>query len=413
MINDFSSWPYDYLNVKEAWMKVNKNNLKNLKMAYIDTGYDSEKALSKGANVEIVNLCDNDICMDSLGHGTAFANIFIKYAYLDDTVGPKIISIKSSNNAQVLVSKVEEGISRALEMNVDILAINLCNTCFNSRIAHQLYKAAKSGIITVVPSGNLITNEYTFPASLNTVIACTSVEPSGNISDFANINEYIDVGCPEENLFKNISGIDYNQMQQLLNKMNNNDSSKAKKESAFFNGNFFGTSFSTPILTALITLMKSVNPKLNIFMVKNILKSLSNEETILSDGKSMKIKKVNFLEAIDSAINFHSSVSDYYDEQYFFQVTYKKDSEEYVVIAEVYNLEGKKVDIINKEFELIVFPYNRQNTKEGVNIVKKLNILSKDGIIKWNFNHLQQGKYFLRIKDKDNIILESLSVIKK
>ena len=412
MISDFGSWPYDYLNVKEALMKVNKNNLKNLKMAYIDTGCDSSKVLSKGANVEIVNLCDNDTCMDPLGHGTAFANIFIKYAYLDDTVGPKIISIKSSNNAQVLVSKVEEGISRALEMNVDILAINLCNTCFNSRIAHQLYKAAKSGIITVVPSGNLQTNEYTFPASLNTVIACTSIEPSGNISDFANINEYIDVGCPEENLFKNISGIDYKLMQQLLDK-NNNDLSKSKKERAVFKSDFFGTSFSTPILTALITLMKSVNQKLNTYMVKNILKNLSNEETILSDGKPIKIKKINFLEAIDLAINFPSSVFDDYDEQYFFQVTYKKDSEEYVVIAEVYNLEGKKVDIINKEFELIVFPYNRQNTKEGVNIVKKLNILSKDGIIKWNFNHLQQGKYFLRIKDKDNIILESLSVIKK
>ena len=413
MDNNSNSWPYEYLNVKEAWEKVNVKNLKKIKMAYIDTGYDIKRAINKSVNVDVIDLCGNDTYIDSIGHGTAFANIFTKYAYQDDTTGPKIISLKASNDIQVLVSKVEEGICRAIEMGVDILAINLCNTCFNSRIANLLYKAANAGIITVVPSGNLLTNEYTFPASLNTVIACASVEPSGAISNFANINEYVDVGCPEENLFKNISGIDFTLMQQLIYKMNTINSNESKKLNALLNGNFFGTSFSTPILTALLVLMKSVRPELDIFMVKKILKELSNEETISSYGKSITIKKVNFLEAINAAINLKSDVCESYEEQNFLQVICKKTPNGYFVIAEVYNLFGEKIDNVDREFDLIVFPYNRRDTKEKDNIIEKIRVLAKNGRIEWNFDHLYPGDYFLRIRDKDNSILESLTMIKK
>ena len=97
-------------------------------------------------------------------------------------------------------------------------------------------------------AGNAGDSSYSYPASLQNVISVGAISSIGEVSEFSNYNNKVDFVAPGEHIFTTMPDNSYEYMK--------------------------GTSFSAPIVSGVVSLMKSVNPSLT---SQEIVKKLAED----------------------------------------------------------------------------------------------------------------------------------------
>jgi Subtilase family len=407
-VND---WAFDFLQVKESWSRLDPAKLAKIKIAFIDTGYDPARLEGKDIDIVNISLDPDQTAFDLTGHGTLFASILHRYTHMVNGGKPKIISIRAGNASNLPVSDIIHGIRRAIEEQVDVLSINVCNVYYNAQMTRLLYQAAEQGMIPIAPSGNMIRGEYTFPASLETVIASTSISQAGELLDYVNAHKYTDVGAPEEDAAYHIGHEELQQITAVIQGMFGQQEAVQRFPhlNVLDQNPFSGTSFSLPMVVAVAAYMKAINNKLRVKDIRDILKYRNNARVLNQPDTDIGI--LNFPYALDEVDNLNPHPRELQD-QLFFQFSH--NLEPGCIFAQVHDLTGNpRRSLDDTTVTLSVFPYNPMQTREADNIITSQTLELQEGTFKWDFKHLDVGNYFLRVKDESGRVTEALSMIKQ
>lgn len=200
-------------------------------------------------------LNDHDI-YDINGHGTAVSGVIAaetnNYKGIAGVSGPldvKVLPLQAGfYDGTMYTSDIVRAITYAVDYNVDVINLSLGSKQFSDIVNTAIQEAISQGIIVVASAGNAGDSSYSYPASLQNVISVGAISSIGEVSEFSNYNNKVDFVAPGEHIFTTMPDNSYEYMK--------------------------GTSFSAPIVSGVVSLMKSVNPSLT---SQEIVKKLAED----------------------------------------------------------------------------------------------------------------------------------------
>lgn len=238
-----------------------------VKIAVIDSGVNAlhpdfnQSNILQGYNCTFGATDINDYS-DNVGHGTMVAGIIA--AQTDNERGisgiasnAQIIPIKITDTGKLNISSIFLGLEKAIETDCDII-----NMSFGGAITDQdalsvlkgyIDEAEEKGIIVVAAVGNSghTDNYMNYPAGFDNVIGVGSVNEDLTVSYFSQKNDSVFISAPGNNIVS------------LFN------ANSVKTDS--------GTSFSTPIVTAVLAVIKEVNPNCSLQELKELFIKTSDD----------------------------------------------------------------------------------------------------------------------------------------
>lgn len=211
----------------------NNINTENVTVAVLDTGANFTASYLHGRVRDSgVNLSDSgteNSAKSDNAHGSNIAGIIV-----DNTPeNINIVAYKVLNKyKQGTNSSISTGIKTAVEDGADIINLSSSSTTESEMMKEAIEYAYSNGVIVVCSAGNNNddVSKY-YPAAYNEVFTVGSVDENGNRSFFSNWGEEIDFVAPGHNI-------------QL--------GTGSKKD--------YGTSFSTPFVTAATAMALSTSP---------------------------------------------------------------------------------------------------------------------------------------------------------
>ncbi len=165
---------------------------------------------------------------------------------------------------------IERAVDYAIDNGADIINISFVGDLNEPSLKTKLRTAYENGVLTIVAAGNnnLIGRgdmdiEPMYPACFdkmeeNWILGVTSVDVSDKLSIFSNYGSCVDITAPGELIYSSI----------IKSKNGNNQ---------YFGGPWYGTSFSTPLITGAVALIKSINPHLTPSQIIYILLSTADD----------------------------------------------------------------------------------------------------------------------------------------
>ncbi|OBA09262.1 serine protease [Bacillus subtilis] len=210
----------------EMWSKGVKG--KNVKIAVLDTGCDTSHPDLKSQIIGGKNFTDDDggkedAVSDYNGHGTHVAGTI---AANDSNggisgVAPEasllIVKVLGGANGSGQYEWIINGINYAVEQKVDIISMSLGGPSDVPELKEAVKNAVKNGVLIVCAAGNEgdgdeRTEELSYPAAYNEVIAVGSVSVARELSEFSNANKEIDLVAPGENILSTLPNKKYGKL---------------------------------------------------------------------------------------------------------------------------------------------------------------------------------------------------------
>ncbi|MEI1421071.1 serine protease Isp [Bacillus cabrialesii] len=210
----------------EMWSKGVKG--KNVKIAVLDTGCDTSHPDLKSQIIGGKNFTDDDggkedAISDYNGHGTHVAGTI---AANDSNggisgVAPEasllIVKVLGGANGSGQYEWIINGINYAVEQKVDIISMSLGGPSDVPELKEAVENAVKNGVLVVCAAGNEgdgdeRTEELSYPAAYNEVIAVGSVSVARELSEFSNANKEIDLVAPGENILSTLPNKKYGKL---------------------------------------------------------------------------------------------------------------------------------------------------------------------------------------------------------
>ncbi len=237
----------------EAKEYVAESNLnkEEIIIAVLDTGavfddpYFNGRVIDSGYNFSNTGEENSAIEQDNL-HGDFVASII-----LDNTSeNVKIYAYKVLNSSGYGThSGIALGIDMAVADGADIINMSLGSDDFSNAIYDSIKNAHSKGVVIVCAAGNEgdDVSKY-YPAAFDEVFTVGSIDRNGNYSFFSNHGEEVDFVAPGHNIETIPS---YEETMPIFQE--------------------YGTSFSSPFVSAAAATVLSVNPELTIDETKNIL----------------------------------------------------------------------------------------------------------------------------------------------
>lgn len=273
-------WYLDNINVEDAWDAVKSaNTSSSIRVAVVDTGIEMShsdlkskiiKSLSADITTGVPILLKNMEVTYAGAHGTNVAGIISAKA--DNNIGIAGISgISSANNnynSRIMAVKVfnnsnpddvyttshdiAEGVRYAVSKGADVINISIGGYGYSEEIEDAIECADRAGVTVVASAGNHNTDLRHYPSSTDHVISVIATNQQKNKADFSNYGlQYNDICAPGTDIFTTGIGNGY-------------------ITSA-------GTSFSSPIVAATVSLMKGVNDELTTAQIEEILKTTAED----------------------------------------------------------------------------------------------------------------------------------------
>lgn len=210
----------------EMWSKGVKG--KNVKIAVLDTGCDTSHPDLKSQIIGGKNFTDDDggkedAISDYNGHGTHVAGTI---AANDSNggisgVAPEasllIVKVLGGANGSGQYEWIINGINYAVEQKVDIISMSLGGPSDVPELKEAVKNAVKNGVLVICAAGNEgdgdeRTEELSYPAAYNEVIAVGSVSVARELSEFSNANKEIDLVAPGENILSTLPNKKYGKL---------------------------------------------------------------------------------------------------------------------------------------------------------------------------------------------------------
>lgn len=187
--------------------EVETTNLSKVKVALIDSGISYTGSVEVKESVDYVNDGDketNPLFLDETSHGTAIANIICSNGSnglfgINPNIELYSAKVLDENNSSTL-SKIIQGISWAVEQDVDIINLSL-GTSVNSELLHNAIKEAhNNGILIIAAAGNSQTETIQYPAAYNEVVAVGSVNEACSLSEYCSVGSQLEILAPGEKI---------------------------------------------------------------------------------------------------------------------------------------------------------------------------------------------------------------------
>jgi len=210
-----AQWGPQRIHCGEAWDRQQGSS--SVKIAIVDTGIDynhedlADNYVSGG--YDWVN--DDNDPMDDRGHGTHCAGIAA--AVMDNNKGiagvaqvsimaEKVLSSGGSGSS----SDVADGIIHAADNGADIISMSLGSSSPSSVIENACdYAYNNKGVVIVAASGNDYSDEVSYPAAYETVIAVGAIDQYDQKCDFSNYGEDLELAAPGYRIISSVLDNNY------------------------------------------------------------------------------------------------------------------------------------------------------------------------------------------------------------
>ena len=176
-----------------------------VKVAVLDSGVDFVEGIQLAGWKNFVEE-EEDISLifqDLTGHGTGIASIIAgneEGAIQGVNPNAQLYSVKvldEENRAPL--SRIIQGIYWCMEHDMDIINMSFGTTSYSRAFEQAVEDAYEAGILMVAAAGNE-TGSVEYPAAFEEVMAVAATAPDGQISDFSNTGEELDVAAPGEKI---------------------------------------------------------------------------------------------------------------------------------------------------------------------------------------------------------------------
>lgn len=132
-------------------------------------------------------------------HGTAMAETILTSinAATSGKTSVKILSVDVyGNNPSTTTFDVAAGISRAINSSANVINLSLGGSGDSPLLHDMIRSASDQGIVFFGAAGNEPVTTPTYPAAYPEVIAVTARDRNGQIADYANRGDFIDIMAP-------------------------------------------------------------------------------------------------------------------------------------------------------------------------------------------------------------------------
>ena len=243
----------------DAWSIATGQN--SVVVAVLDSGVRADHPDLAGKVLPGFDFFNNDSDpTDDVGHGTGVAGIIA--ANGNDGIGiagvawnVKIMPVKVGNTDGAPVSVIAQGIYYAVDHNATIINLSLGSDTPSATLEDAIKYAYNHDVAVVAAAGNK-PDQASFPASYPQTISVGAATNVGdNVAGFSSRVSRVDLSAP---------GVDI--LTTYWQPNTGNDWAVGS-----------GTSFSTPMVSGAIALMKSVNPSLTVEQLRSILTSTARK----------------------------------------------------------------------------------------------------------------------------------------
>lgn len=219
-----------------AWLGVTGDNSAwgaGVKVAVLDSGVAAHPSLRGNiAQVALVALPSDPSAMD--GHGTAVASLIAGKSAVTPGVAPgvNLLSVRvADDNGMSDSFLLSQGIIAAVDQGAHLINISMGSQGDSALVKAALKYAADAGALVIAAAGNNGTDQVSYPAANEGVIAVGAVDAAGDHLDFSNSGTQIALAAPGYSV--NAAGTDGGAVSAS------------------------GTSFSAPIVTGVIAAVMS------------------------------------------------------------------------------------------------------------------------------------------------------------
>lgn len=248
----------EYYNIIN-WTAFREKGLtgKEATIAIIDSGIVSENLdIDYSKIIKKYNFADdNSKVSDQVGHGTAVTSII--QAKSDNNKGlTGLLSDAKLMELQIQGSKtrtddVSKAIRFAADNGADVINLSMGVDSDSDDLREAIKYAYSKNVIIVAAAGNDGTQQYKYPAAYDEVIGVGAVDAKGNVRASSQKNDSVFVTAPGDNMV----------LLDLTKK------SKCKIAS--------GTSYSSPVVAAMVAVAKSQNKDVTPEELKKMLQETS------------------------------------------------------------------------------------------------------------------------------------------
>ncbi|WP_374016068.1 S8 family serine peptidase [Paenibacillus thiaminolyticus] len=247
-IHNNQRWHYEMIKVPQAWGITTGSS--SVRIGVLDTGIDSNHpSLKNLVNTSLGSSFVGGTTNDGNGHGTHVAGTIASYGSVSGVMqNATLIPIKVLNDSgSGSLYGVQQGIVYAANVRADVINMSLGGGGYDQGMDEAIQTAVGLGTIVVAAAGNDGLPKISYPAAYSGSIAVGSVTSSRTRSSFSNYGPGLDVMAPGSNIYSTYKNGQYTTLS--------------------------GTSMSTPHVTGVLGLMRSVNPNLSPAAAGDILRN--------------------------------------------------------------------------------------------------------------------------------------------
>jgi subtilisin family serine protease len=221
-------------------------------------------------------------------HGTGVSSVIAAkegkyYGFAGICQNCKIIPIKVSSNDSTLVNTmaVIKGIDYAIYRKAEVINLSFRSYSPNNLLRDKINQALLKGISIVAGAGNDGSNndiKPSYPASYRDVIAVSAYDRKGVVAGYSNYGQNVDVGAPG-------SGV------------------PIAMDNRFITGS--GTSYSTPLVTGFVGIIKSKFPNLTPKQINELIVITKQSNGIFDVKKALEydVTKLGKMTSVTPAVD--------------------------------------------------------------------------------------------------------------
>lgn len=264
----YAGWELEAVHAQEAWRYAQCAG--RVSVAILDSGVqldhpDLKNVIDRNRAYDVINNCA--LTGDDQGHGTAVAGVMAAQAgngigatgiSYNANIIPIRIAYKNGDMARATYANMAKGIQQALlyykEDNLKVINISYAGSWDegSATVQNAVNNAYGKGVVVVASAGNKgetdKAEDLMIPADLNNVIGVIATDRNNERCNFSSYGDGKDISAPGRFIYTTTSD-------------------------GAYSGDWWGTSFSAPIVAGTLALMFSCNSALTVEEAEHLIES--------------------------------------------------------------------------------------------------------------------------------------------